>query len=63
MRPGLVTVSPHAGPLIEWKSSVRSGLIGQQSERPVNNESPCELAREGKGGDGEGRGRRQPKCV
>ena len=45
-------MSPHAGALIEWKSRVRSRVIGQQSERPVNNDSPCELAREGRGGEG-----------
>lgn len=59
-------MSPHAGALIEWKSSVRSRVIGQQSERPVNNDSPCQLARKGRreGRRGEERVRRQPKvCV
>lgn len=60
VRLGLVTVWPHAGPLIEWKSSVRSGLIGQRSERPVNNDSPCELAR---GRPGRGWGRKGKKAA
>ncbi len=46
-KPGVM--SPHAGALIEWKSSVRSRAIGQHSERPVNNDSPCESARDGRG--------------
>lgn len=56
---------PHAEALIEWKSSVRSRVIGQQIKRPVNNESPCEFARkgEGRGGVGEGREEVSQKCV
>lgn len=45
-------MSPHAGALIEWKSSVRNSVIGRQSERPVNNDSPYQLARKGRGGEG-----------
>lgn len=55
---------PHAAALTEWKSRRQRGrLIGRRSERPVNNESPGELAGEGSGKEGGEEGSQKCVCV